>query len=105
MPDLDRDYLKAFELKGTDIRTTDLVPAMRLWQLTNTRYILSTANGVDLLNERGRAINAHFKIVSFYNMVRKPEIVVPGDIGDYTAEESHTGSFAMIEFEEALPRV
>ena len=28
MPDIDRDYLKAFELKGTDIRETDLVPAI-----------------------------------------------------------------------------
>ena len=74
MPDLDRDYLKAFELKGTDIRQTDLIPAIRLWQLTNTRYILATANGVELLNERGRAINAHFGIRSFYDIVRKPGI-------------------------------
>ncbi len=105
MPDLDTNYLKAFELKGTDIRETDLAPAIRLWQLTNTRYILSTANGVDLLNERGRAINAHFHIRSFYNEVRKPDIVQPDDVGDLTVEEANKGAFALIEFEEALSRV
>lgn len=105
LPDLDRDYLKAFELQGTDIRQTDLVPAIRLWQLTNTRYVLATANGVDLLNERGRAINAHFKIRAFYNVVRKPDILQPGDVGDLTVEEVKKGTFALIEYEEALPRV
>ncbi|HEY3856976.1 MAG TPA: hypothetical protein VGO67_21545 [Verrucomicrobiae bacterium] len=105
LPDIDTNYLKAFELKGTDIRETDLFPAIRLWQLTNTRFIMSTANGVDLLNQRGRAFNAHFHIHSFYNQVRKPDILQLGDVGDLTVEEANKGAFAMIEFDEALPRV
>jgi hypothetical protein len=105
MPDLDRDYLKAFELKGTDIRHTDLFPAIRLWQLTNTRYILSSANGVDLLNQRGAPINASFRIRSLYNIVRKPDVVQPNDVGDLTVEEGEKGAYALIEFPNALPRV
>jgi hypothetical protein len=103
MPDLDRDYLKAFELKGTEIRDTDLFPAIRLWQLTNTRYILATASGVDLLNARGSQFNLKFHIVSLFNLGRK--IDVPNDVGDYMAEEDHKGQYAMIEFSNALPRV
>jgi hypothetical protein len=105
MPDLDRDYLKAFELKGTDIRNTDLLPAIRLWQLTNTRYILASASGVDLLNARGRAVNASFQIRSLYNIVRKPEVLQPNDVGDLTVEEGSKGAFALIDFPNALPRV
>jgi hypothetical protein len=105
MPDLDRDYLKAFELKGTDIRDTDLFPAMRLWQLTNTRYILATASGVDLLNGRASQFNLKFHIVSLFNLAKKPEIIQPDDVGDLTAEEGPKGQYAMIEFSNALPRV
>jgi hypothetical protein len=105
MPDLDRDYLKAFELKGTDIRKTDLTPAIRLWQLTNTRYILASASGVDLLNERGARVNASFHIHSFYSIVKKPDIIQPDDVGDLTVEEGDKGAFALIDFPNALPRV
>jgi hypothetical protein len=105
LPDLDRDYLKAFELKGTDIRHTDLIPAIRLWQLTNTRYLLSAANGVDLLNERGAPISASFHIHSLYDIVRKPDETQVNDVGDLTVEEGDKGSYALIEFTSALPRV
>jgi hypothetical protein len=105
LPDLDRTYLKTFELKGTDIRQTDLTPAIRLWQLTNTRYILASASGVDLLNQRGARINASFHIHSFYNIVRKPDLIQPDDVGDLTVEEGNKGAFALIEFSNALPRV
>jgi hypothetical protein len=103
MPDLDRDYLKAFELKGTDIRQTDLFPAIRLWQLTNTRYILSSANGVELLNQRGAVVNASFQIRSLYNIAKK--VPAPIDVGDLTVEPGEKGAFALIEFPGALPRV
>jgi len=105
LPDLDRNYLKALELKGTDIRKTDLFPAIRLWQLTNTRYILTAANGVDLLNQRGALVNASFRIHSLYNIVRKTDVAQPDDVGDLTVEEGEKGAFALIEFPDALPRV
>ncbi len=105
LPDLDRLYLKNFELKGTDVRHTDLFPAIRLWQLTNTRYILASANGVDLLNQRGRAINANFRIRSYYNIVRKSTVMQPDDVGDLTVDEGDKGAYAMNDFVNALPRV
>jgi hypothetical protein len=103
MPDLDRDYLKAFELKGTDIRGTDLFPAMRLWQLTNTRYILAASGGVDMLNARASRVNMRFHIIKFFNLEKK--LPVPDDVGDLTAVEGPKGQYAMIDFSNALPRV
>jgi hypothetical protein len=103
LPDMDRDYLKTFELKGIDVRQTDLFPAIRLWQLTNTRYILASASGVDLLNQRGNPYNLHFRIASFFNIAKK--VPQPNDVGDLTIEEGPKGAFAMTEFPDTLPRV
>jgi hypothetical protein len=90
-------------LKGIDVRQTDLFPAIRLWQLTNTRYILASASGVDLLNQRGNPYNLHFRIASFFNIAKK--VPQPNDVGDLTIEEGPKGAFAMTEFPDTLPRV
>jgi hypothetical protein len=105
IPDLDRLYLKNFELKGTDVHQTDLFPAIRLWQLTNTRYLLATASGVDLLNDRAGPDQGSFHIRTLFNMERKPGIGEVDDVGDITIREGERGQYAMIEFNNALPRV
>ncbi|HEX4121473.1 MAG TPA: hypothetical protein VH619_12700, partial [Verrucomicrobiae bacterium] len=104
IPDLDRTYLKTFELKGTDIHQTDIFPAIRLWQLTNTRYLLATASGVDLLNDRALDHNS-FQIRSLFNMVKKYGISEVDDVGDITVQEGERGAYALIDFTNALPRV
>jgi hypothetical protein len=104
MPDLDRNYLKAFELKGIDIKTTDLAPAMRLWQLTNTRYILATANAVEFLNKRGDPMHHSFKLRGLFKMEPKPNLEAIGDVGDYTVVAGPTGDYGIIEYPQALPR-
>ena len=104
IPDLDRLFLKTFELTGTDIRTTDLRPATRLWQLTNTRYILGKAGSVELLNERTDPIYHSFTLRSLFNMTQKPDIEAVGDAGDLTVESGEKGEYGIIEFTRALPR-
>ena len=104
MPDLDRLYLKAFELAGSDISKTDVRPAARLWQLTNTRYILATANAVEFLNQRADPVHQSFKLQSLFNMRPKPGIEAVGDAGDWTVEPGEKGQYGVVEYPRALPR-
>ncbi|MGA2241501.1 MAG: hypothetical protein ABSH11_05630 [Verrucomicrobiota bacterium] len=78
----------------------------RLWELTNTRYLLGPAALLDLLNEQFDPGQRRFRIVQCFTIVLKPGVnefhqqleeltVVPKDNGDY----------ALIEFPGALPRV
>jgi hypothetical protein len=104
MPDLDRDYLKAFELTGGDIHSTDLRPAVRLWTLTNTRYLLGSANAVEFLNQRADPIHRSFKLQGLFNMRAKPGIQVVEDIGDVTVQMGTKGEYGIIENTRSLPR-
>jgi hypothetical protein len=104
MPDLDRLYLKAFELAGADIRSTDLRPAVRLWQLTNTRYILGSANAMDFLNQRADPLHHSFRLQGLFNIRLKPGIQAAGDAGDWTVEPGQKGEYGIIEYPRALPR-
>ena len=102
MPDLDRLYLKEFELAGSDIRTTDLRPAVRLWQLTNTRYVLATASAMEFLNQRTDPTHHSFKLDGLFNIAKKQDTV--GDVGDLTVESGAKGEYGIIEYTNALPR-
>jgi hypothetical protein len=105
MPDLDRLYLKAFELAGSDIRSADLRPAVRLWQLTNTRYILGSASSMQFLNQRTDPTHPSFKLQGLFKVRLKPGIQSAGDVGDLTVESGPGGDFGLIEYTRALPRV
>jgi hypothetical protein len=97
-------------LKGADFQSTDLRPAVRLWQLTNTRYILASAytlGGVttaDFLNQRADPIHRGFKMENFFTMRRKPGVQALGDIGDLTVQFAPKGELGIIENTRALPR-
>ncbi len=110
MPDLDRLYLKNFELKGADFQSTDLRPAVRLWELTNTRYILASAytpGGVttaDYLNQRADPVHRAFKMDEFFSMRLKPGVQALSDIADLTVKIVPKGDLGIIENTRALPR-
>ena len=91
-------------MAGADIRTTDLRPAVRLWQLTNTRYVLATASAVEFLNQRADPAHRGFKLQGLFNMAHKPNIDAISDIGDYTAESGVKGEYGIIEYPGTLPR-
>ena len=103
-PELDRNYFNAFQLKGTDIRTTDLWPAIRLWQLTNTRYILIMASGAEMLNSRLDPAHRSFRDRIFFDMHRKADALAATDFGDYTVDTGTKGAYAVVEYGDALPR-
>jgi hypothetical protein len=104
MPDLDRLYLKAFELAGADIRNTDLRPAVRLWQLTNTRYILGSASAMEFLNQRADPIHHSFRLQGLFNIRLKPGLQAASDVGDLTVEPGQKGEYGIVEYPRALPR-
>jgi hypothetical protein len=105
IPDRDRLYMENFQLVGTDMRMADLRPAVRLWQLTNTRYVIGSSNVAAFLNDRADTNYNSFKVVEFFNMQAKPGVKEVEEISDITAESAEKGAFAVIEYVRALPRV
>jgi hypothetical protein len=119
MPVLDDAYLKNFALKGTDPRTANLWPSVRLWELTGTRYILIDRTAgtnlagapvftVPLLNEHGDPARHGFQLVSALRVHYKEGVRYPEDAGDLAAdrapESDPKATGALIEFDHALPR-
>ncbi len=104
MPQSDSNYLGNFLCKGTELLTSDLRPAVRLFQLTNTRYILANAAAAPLLNDRGDPVQRGFQIRARLAVHTKPDISSVEDYGDRTVDTSDDGPFALIEYTRALPR-
>jgi hypothetical protein len=82
----------------------DLVPAARLWKLTNTRYIFAAANLLPALNQLADPGRNAFHYVMRFNLVSKPGVTVRQDAGDIYPQITDQGTDALIEFSDALPR-
>jgi len=104
IPDRDRLYLENFQLGGGNINTVDLRPAVRLWQLTNTRYLLSNANTAEQLNTRADPIHHTFKLDGLFNLRPKSGVAAVEEISDLTAVPGDKGIFGIIEYPRTLPR-
>jgi hypothetical protein len=83
----------------------------RLWQLTNTRYILGWREGIDMFNDLFDPQLKRFKIALAYQLKPKPGMpasnrpLAPAEAAQWiTAEANPNGQLALIEFEGALPR-
>jgi hypothetical protein len=79
-------------------------PCERLWQLTNTRYILTSAFVLPLLEKA--AENSHFAIQarSYLKVIQKPQVTAVEDAGDMTVVPDANGNFLLIDFTNTLPR-
>ncbi|EEF60313.1 YfhO family protein [Pedosphaera parvula] len=82
---------------------------LREWKLTNTRYLLGpymygTNNIVDYLNQQINPGKTTFRVLQPFNVVPKPGYPQPKGLTDFTAQTNDTGSLAIIEFTDALPR-
>jgi hypothetical protein len=99
MPLLDSSYLGDFLVRNN----TNLAPATRLWQLTNTRYIFADARLEQALNLLGEPKNS-FRTIMRLNMIVKPGLTQVEDAGDMTVKTDPQGTLALIEFTNALPR-
>jgi hypothetical protein len=74
------------------------LPSKRLWELTNTRYILGLAGPfADILNQSLDPERRGFRMHTAFTYKQNPE----NNIG---AETNTTGPWALIEFTGALPR-
>ncbi|MFZ0828494.1 MAG: hypothetical protein WAO02_13835 [Verrucomicrobiia bacterium] len=76
----------------------------RLWELTDTRYLLGPAALLDLFNGQLDPGQHRFRIVQRFDVVPKPGIERPTRLEELTAVPSDNGSYALFEFTGALPR-
>jgi hypothetical protein len=96
---LELNYLNQFIVASDH----DLWRATRLWQLTNTRYLLAGAEWAPGLNQLGEPKNS-FRAVMRMTVVPKAGIAQAADAGDLTVQTNSDGPVALIEFTRALPR-
>jgi hypothetical protein len=77
----------------------------RLWELTNTRYLLSPAALLDLYNEQFDPGRRRFRIVQRFTIALKPGVTeFHQRLEELTAVPNDNGDYALIEFTGALPR-
>ena len=99
MPVLDGSYLANFTVHSR----TDPSAATRMWQLTNTRYVLADASMEAVLNQSGMPKNS-FRTALRMELAIKPNITQVEDAGDMTVKTNSQGPLALLEFTRALPR-
>lgn len=104
VPVLDSSYMKNFALHGEDLAECNLWPTERLWELTNTRYIVCTAPIVPLLSRFADSRHS-FTVKTFLRVERKSDVAAFEDVGDLTAVPDARGNYALVEMNNCLPRV
>jgi hypothetical protein len=77
----------------------------RLWELSNTRYLLGPAGFIDLFNAQFDPGKNRFRIVQRFSVGLKPDISqFHQRLEELTAAASPDGDLALFEFTGALPR-
>ncbi|HEX3856351.1 MAG TPA: YfhO family protein [Verrucomicrobiae bacterium] len=87
----------------------------RLWELSNTRYLLGPAGFLDAFNTQFDPGKNRFHIVQRFNVLPRPGIAIPDGISPeqyayylppdkVTAFPNTDGSYALFDFTGALPR-
>jgi hypothetical protein len=99
LPDLDRNYIGNF----ASMSQTDLSSPVRMWRLTNTKYILADAQLTPALNQLATPKNS-FRDVMRMDIVPKPGVENIRDAGDLTVQTNDHGAVALIECLNVLPR-
>jgi len=76
----------------------------RLWQLTNSRYLLGMSGLLNQLNDQFDPAQHRFRIQNTFNLVPKPGLTEITKPEHFTAVPAPGGKFALFEFTGALPR-
>ena len=76
----------------------------RLWELTNTRYLIGAAGYLHVLNQQLDPVQHRFKIAAAFNVGLKPGVEHYTGTQDLEAEITTNGPYALFEFTGALPR-
>ena len=77
----------------------------RLWELTNTRYLLTAAPMVELLNQQLDPVQRRFRVAMAFDFGAKPGVAQPKRVEDLAVVVRTNGANGLIEFTGALPRV
>jgi hypothetical protein len=117
VPEFDASYMKAFRPPDFGSQTVTMenlcsVQGGRLWQLTNTRYMLGPVGLLDALNRKSDPNLHRFRIHTRFNLATKPGVPTPTTqeqvnalkAEQLTAVAETNGQFALFEFTGALPR-
>jgi hypothetical protein len=76
----------------------------RLWELSNTRYLLGPAAFLETFNSQFDPGKNRLRIVQRFDVVPKPGIAQPTKLEELTAAANDNGQYALFEFTGALPR-
>jgi len=101
MPENLKEYLETFSPHSM----ADLSCYGRLWELTNTRYLLGAAGFLSVLNTQLDPGKERFRIAQRFDITAKPNVTHPTGLEDLTATTNADGDLALFEFTGALPRV
>ena len=102
MPQFDKAYLSAF----VPTKPNQLASIGRLWQLTNTRYLLGSLNFLELLNQQIDPVHQRFRVHTAFSFAQKNPNQPGGmtRLEDITTVVTPNGPLAVFEFTGALPR-
>jgi hypothetical protein len=102
MPALDEAFAQNF--RPTSTNQFPLVG--RLWQLTNTRYVLGSRSSLDFLNQNIDRGQGRFRVHTAFDFAptAKAPATGPRQIEEITAVTRPEGRFGIFEFTGALPR-
>lgn len=89
--------------KKAYMATLATVPG-RLWQLTNTRYVIGMAGFQEALNSQFDKGRNRFRIADRFDVAPKPGKANPSGLEDLTVVRAPDGAMALFEFTGALPR-
>jgi len=103
MPRMPAD-LAAYEIALTPHSADTTWLLVRHWELTNTRYLLGTADFLDILNDQLDPGQRRFRVVQRFDVVSKPGVDQVTQLEQMTAAPGENGGCALIEFTGALPR-
>jgi hypothetical protein len=99
-PELDESYMRNFQPAGE----SDFRPIGRLWELTNTRWILGMTGSLDFLNQNVDPGQQRFRVRETFNIVARPGVEQVSRIEDLTVALEPEGLFSLFNFDGALPR-
>jgi hypothetical protein len=77
---------------------------LRLWELTNTRYLLTMLPYVDAVNRELDPVQRRFRLHTAFGVAPKPGLTTANRIEDLAIVPQTNGPFALVEFAGALPR-
>lgn len=88
----------------SNFQTTNMASIVRLWELTNTRYLIGLAGFVEVLNQQLDPKERRFRVHTTFDLAAKGGQSTNLRLEDLTAVIKPDGPYAIIEFTGALPR-